>query len=130
MLLQACQVSNNGSSRISTGIDRHLQLTRPNTVLLSATMTGGKAERGVFTGAMAEQVRKTKCKTDIYQLFTSAREHMKNNGSGYQVPEFRSTLLEPLCLPVAPKVSPEEIMFQPQLISDHDIRKFPSCSPA
>lgn len=71
---------------------------------------------------MAEQLRKTKCKTDIYQLFTSAREHMKNNGSGYQVPEFRSTLLPPLCLPVATQVRPEENMTQPQLISD-DIQK-------
>ena len=41
---------------MSKRVDQHVQLTRPNTVLLSATVTGGKAERGVFTGAIANQI--------------------------------------------------------------------------
>ena len=35
--------------------DQHITLTRPHTVLLLATVRGGVAYRGVFTGAMADQ---------------------------------------------------------------------------
>ena len=37
------------------GSNQHITLTRPNTVLLLATVRGGVADRGVFSGAMANQ---------------------------------------------------------------------------
>ena len=38
--------------------NQHITLNRPNTALLLATMRGGLALRGVFTGSLANQFRK------------------------------------------------------------------------
>ena len=108
-------MSNSGSSK--KRVDQHVQLTRPNTVLLSATVTGGKAERGVFTGAIANQIIDAKEGKYIYNIFIGACEQMKSSGS--QIPEFRSTLRKPLVLPAASECKAgNSTRHQPQFIED------------
>ena len=97
LLIQACQTSHTHSARVSTLYDQHMQLTRPNTVLLLATLTGGRAVRGAFSGAMADQIKAADGKRDIYQMFAKACKQMRKNyrNSEIQTPELRSTLPEP-----------------------------------
>ena len=68
MLIQACQVASPGAAGASfldpapvqisdPQQDTHITLTRPHTVFLLATVRGGTAIRGAFTGAMADQFR-------------------------------------------------------------------------
>ena len=74
----------------------HIVLTRPHTVLLLATVTGGVAHRGAFTSAVADQIRATDGKTDICTMFCKAA---KNLSCEKQCPEFRMTLSKMLALP-------------------------------
>ena len=115
MLIQACQVVSPGASGISTTDpapvqisdpqqDTHITLTRPHTVLLLATVRGGKAQRGAFTGAMADQFRSADGKTDISVMFDRASEIMdEREDCQYigQCPEFRKTTKKQLILPPA-----------------------------
>ena len=73
----------------------HVILTRPHTVLLLATVTGGVAYRGVFTGAMAQQFGQSDGKMDIYEMFTRAVASLEKQ----QIPEIRATLTKKLILP-------------------------------
>ena len=73
----------------------HVILTRPHTVLLLATVTGGVAYRGVFTGAMAQQFGQSDGKMDIYEMFTGAVASLEKQ----QIPEIRATLTKKLILP-------------------------------
>ena len=115
MLIQAYQVASPGASGISTTDpapvqisdpqkDTHITLTRTHTVLLLATVRGGKARRGAFTGAMADQFRYADGKTDISVMFDRAskiideREDCQYVG---QCPEFRKTTKKQLILPPA-----------------------------
>ena len=52
--------------------NQHITLDRHNTALLLATIRGGVALRGVFTGAMANQFRKADGKKDISTMFYDA----------------------------------------------------------
>lgn len=88
--------------------NKHIVLTRPNTVLLMATVTGGEAIRGAYTGAIAKQIRKADGKTDIHEMHTQAVNQMMKNGkqagSTHQIPEYRDTLMgKKLILPNIPK---------------------------
>ena len=79
MLLQACQVDESKLAQYTTLkshdpapsslsdplSNQHITLTRPHTVLLLATVRGGVAYRGVFTGAMADEFRSADGKKDI-----------------------------------------------------------------
>mgnify|MGYP001800815500 FL=1 len=77
-----------------------VELRRPHTLLLLSTVAGGEAERGVFTGAIAEVLSQTaKAEIDAYELFNGAvlitKEKCKE-----QTPELRSTLGKSLIIPL------------------------------
>ena len=57
--------------------NQHITLDRPNTALLLATMRGGLALRGVFTGSLANQFRKADGKKDISAMFHDACVELK-----------------------------------------------------
>jgi hypothetical protein len=73
--------------------NKHIVLRRPHTVLLLATVTGGLAIRGAFTGALADQIRAADGKTDIYSMFNRAVNSMIRNEPACvgQTPEIRAT---------------------------------------
>ena len=77
----------------------HVILTRPHTVLLLATVTGGVAYRGNFTGTMAQQFGQSDGKMDIYEMFTRAVASLPQEKQ--QIPEIRATLSKKLILPPA-----------------------------
>ena len=94
MLLQACQVADDSQlAKYTTSkshdpaptslsdplSNQHITLTRPHTVLLLATVTGGLAIRGAFTGALADQIRVSDGKTVIYCMFNKAVNSMIRN---------------------------------------------------
>ena len=106
MLLQACQGADRRNLTATAPAaptqlsdphkDQHITLTRSNTVLLLATVRGGAAYRGVFTGAMADQFRDADGQTDIYAMFTGA-----SSKCSQQNPKFESTAKKRLVLPPA-----------------------------
>lgn len=102
MLVQACQSSIAlTTSRCAIRVDHHITLTRPNTVLLMSTVTGGRARRGMFTGAIADQIKAADGHTDINTMFARACATMKAKSSNFQTPELRSTLFDPIVLSAA-----------------------------
>mgnify|MGYP001793158991 CR=1 FL=1 len=54
------------SQSINPHYNKHIVLRRPHTVLLLSTVTGGLAIRGAFTGAIADELRKSDGQTYIY----------------------------------------------------------------
>ena len=70
-------------------------LRRPHSVLLLSTVTGGLAYRGVFTGAIADEIRMSDGETDILTMFTRAAKKARSRG---QTPEVRSTMENTLFL--------------------------------
>ena len=89
ILIQACQDADRALASQATGggtpetdpaptqlsdpnRDQHITLTGPNTLLILATVRGGVAYRGVFTGAMADQFRSADGEKDINATFTLA----------------------------------------------------------
>ena len=120
MVIQACQVfstygvlpSQRSESDPATPSqvtdphnNKHIVLRRPHTVLLLATVTGGLAIRGAFTGALADQIRVSDGKTDIYCMFNRAVNSMIRNEPACveldQIPEIRATTDKSLILPPA-----------------------------
>ena len=117
MIVQACQVyTTHGitvqpedyesdpatpSHIIDPHNNKHIVLRRPHTVLLLATVTGGEAIRGAFTGALADQFRAADGKTDIYTMFNRAVNIMIRNDAACrdQRPEMRITTDKNLVLP-------------------------------
>ena len=83
--------------------DQHITLTRPNTVLLLATVRGGVAYRGIFTGAMADQFRSADGKKDINAMFTlaanSTRQRIDESPGAVQIPKLENTTHKLLILP-------------------------------
>lgn len=73
-------------------------LRRPHTLLLLSTVTGGLAYRGLFTGAMADQIRMSDGETDIFTMFTNAVDTLTGTD---QTPEVRATLGKRLIFPPA-----------------------------
>ena len=83
--------------------DETVELRRDHTLLLMATKAGGKAERGLFTGAIEEVLQQSAdTEIDVYEMFTRAvlitKEKCKE-----QTPEMRSTLGKSLIIPLAHK---------------------------
>ena len=76
----------------------HVILTRPHTVLLLATVTGGVAYRGNFTGAVAQQFGQSDGKTEICEMF---RRSVSNMPKVEQTPEMRTTMGKTLIVPPA-----------------------------
>ena len=79
----------------NSGVDLEIILTRSDTVLLLATGRGGKAIRGRFTGAMADEFRKPGEDKDIIKMFERARDRIMNNVDCQKVgqqPECKATL--------------------------------------
>ena len=85
MLIQACQVASPGEQSSTSSdpapvqvsdphVDQHITLLRPHTVLLLATVRGGKAIRGAFTGAMADEFRSADGKMTVDEMFDRAVE--------------------------------------------------------
>ena len=113
--MQACQAADLrlGASSAKTqypaptqlsdpGSNQHITLTRPHTVLLLATVRGGVAYCGVFTGAMADLFRSSDGNTDIYTMFNKAVDEMKRNHPleiSQQNPKFESVTDKVLDLP-------------------------------
>ena len=110
VLIQACQGSLGVQDQASIQtIDhhrtQHIELQRPNTVLLLASKRGGPALRGAFTGAVADVVQVADGITDISAMFDIAAGGIMENQRCIaigQTPEFRSTLSKLLILPPAP----------------------------
>ena len=113
MLIQACQVDSNhrfvdahsdedpAPTQLSAPHRaQHITLTRPHTALLHSAVRGGVAYRGVFTGALADELRSADGKSDIYDIHSKACARMEKYSRGpEQVPRFESTLKKRLVLP-------------------------------
>ena len=76
--------------------NKHVVLRRRHTALLMATVTGGLAYRGAFTGAIANEFRGADGKKDICSMFISAAA---DDACREQCPEFKMTLDKTLILP-------------------------------
>mgnify|MGYP001792504309 FL=1 len=130
MLIQACQEANIALlvTEATTGAtaepdpaptqlsdphrDQHITLTRPHTVLLLATVRGGVAYRGVFTGAMADQFRSADGEKDINTMFTLAAsltvQKLVERNVPEQTPKLESTTNKFLILPPVVTLAPPE----------------------
>ena len=121
MILQACQIvdvtgQETSEPSLATGPapsqlsdpkqNKDITLTRPNTVLLHATVAGGKAYRGLFMGAMANEIASADNVTDIYEMFRKAATKMKKGAPACvlsQIPKFETTADKKLVLPAEAK---------------------------
>lgn len=92
-----------------------ISLTRPNTVLLSATVPGGKAYRGAFTGALSDQIRHADGKADILKMFQQANKQLQKEHP-MQTPVLWSTLSKYLVLPPSIQVASEVVQDK-----EHDV---------
>ena len=113
VVIQACQtykdVPNNRNRYFDAmsaepNEEKHIVLTRPNTLLLMSTVTGGNSIRGVFTGALADQIATADGKKSIEDMQAQARVEMQSYRHQLyhmQIPEMRSTLMKRLVLPPA-----------------------------
>ena len=84
------------SSVVDPHHNKHIVLRRRHTALLMATVTGGVAYRGAFTGAIANEFREADGKKDICSMYISAAA---DSACREQCPEFRMTLDKTLILP-------------------------------
>lgn len=78
-----------------------------HTVLLLATVIGGKAISETCTGAMADQFRSADGKKDISEMFHCAVRGLRKKWAMEticQCPEFRKTTNKPLIVPPASKL--------------------------
>ena len=70
-----------------------------------STVTGGNSTRGVFTGALADQIATADGKRSIEDMEAQARVEMQHDrrrrSNDMQIPEMRSTLMKRLVLPPA-----------------------------
>lgn len=122
VIIQACQSLRQPSARSRQSPDRtppdrslvdanmtnpahrgHIELVRPHSVLLLASVMGGEAVRGALTSTLAYEFRESDGKRDILTMFTRAVARMKegNPDCEAQTPECRNTLQKHLVLPQA-----------------------------
>ena len=73
----AYSINNDANFAGSSRDTEYIVLERPNTLLLMASVAGGYAKRGAFTGAMARQFAKADGKTTIEGMVTNAIRDMK-----------------------------------------------------
>lgn len=75
----------------------HFDLPGPDFAVLSATINGHFAYRGVFIPTLARNLQNSEQNDDLYEVFLKTTEMMK--GSEFeQTPEFRSTMNKRLAL--------------------------------
>lgn len=107
VVVQACQSTPHVQDQASIRtIDhqriQHIELLRPNTVLFLASVRGGLAWRGAFTGAVADVLRAADGATDISAMFDNAARVVLGNADCkriHQLPELRKTTRKLLILP-------------------------------
>ena len=107
VVVQACQSTPHVQDQASIQtIDhqriQHIELLRPNTVLFLASVRGGLALRGAFTGAVADVLLTADGATDISAMFDNAAGMILGNmdcKSIHQLPELRKTTSKRLILP-------------------------------
>lgn len=108
LVIQSCrkQTSRPPYTALATSRFRsHIDLTRPNTVLLLATVSGGKAYRGAFTGALSDQIKRADGKTGIHEMFQQAYSKLQTEHQT-QTPVLISTLRKNLFLqPISNKMA-------------------------
>lgn len=78
-------------------LEMAIELRRPHTLLLVATLAGGTAERGLFTGAIAESLHNKSGAKDIYVIYREAVKIMARSRVA-QKPILMSTLTKDLIL--------------------------------
>lgn len=74
--------------------DKHITLLRPNSVLLMATTRGGKAKRGAFIKAIADELKAMDGAQDICKIFDLAVGKMLKDRHCMKIgqcPELRKT---------------------------------------
>ena len=77
-----------------------IELRRPHSMLLMATVVGGQAERHLFTGIIAQSMRQAEGEIDMYEIFTQAAREMECR-MPEQHPPLQSTLKKKLIIPMA-----------------------------
>ena len=117
VVIQACQtykdVPNNrnryfDAMSAAPNEEKHIVLTRPSSLLLMATVTGGRCMRGGFAGALADQFATANGKKSIEDMQAQARVELqsyRHQLNHMQIPEMRSTLMKRLVLPPAENVT-------------------------
>ena len=88
--------ASNVTDASAVSYENHISLKRRHSVLLLATVEGGKAERGAYIKALSEQIEKSDGDTDIRTMHTIAVSDMSGS---HQVPEMRDTLDKRLIMP-------------------------------
>ena len=107
--------------------DQHITLTRPHTVLLQATVRGGVAYRGQFTGSMAEELHSADGNKDIYAMFNDAAAKLREETDGDpQNPRFESVTYKTLVLP--PAIQSLNLSTSSQVIDVKLIQDMTACS--
>ena len=115
MLIQACQDNSSLAEVLGTDTavptsisdplqNQHVKLQRPDTVLMLASVREGKALRGAFTGAIADELRSADGKKDIFKMFQRASRTVATDPECMKVdqhPELRATNTKDLVLPPA-----------------------------
>lgn len=108
MIVQACQGSQPtiqsmylDANRVDPKSSKYIELTRPHTALLMATVMGGAAVRGVYTRAIADQIKNADGITDITLMHKRAVRAMRglSEECTHQVPELRDTLEKQIVIP-------------------------------
>ena len=75
----------------------HFDIRYPDTMVMIATVNGGKAERNVMIPLLAKHLRECEEDEDLYEVFVRTNRDVVGENS-CQVSEFRSTLRYKLCL--------------------------------
>lgn len=79
----------------------HIKLRADNSLIMSATVYGGKAYRQIFVRAISEELIKADGTVDIFGMFTRASNSLttlQDSEHRLQIPEIRSTLRKTLLL--------------------------------
>ena len=77
--------------------DSHFDLTTRDTMVLMATVNGGKAKRNTMIPLLAKHLRAIGEDESMYDVFLKTQEDIERIGEG-QILELRSTMKKRLCL--------------------------------
>lgn len=121
MTIQACQIPAQRDAQLITGMadpaiaeafiestpeknqqrNYYVVLERPNTVLLLATIYGGTAIRGAFTGALAKEFSQADGVTNLFAIHNKAVSRMKKEDPTCisQIPQLTANTDKDLILP-------------------------------
>lgn len=71
------------------------------------------AKRGAYTGAIADEIRQSDGKTDVYHMHNAAvRKMFGRSRDVQQVPEYRDTLQQQLVFPAAINISRKRKLYK------------------